>query len=86
MAERVKVENTFGLLKCQWRRLKNMDVNTIDRAKLITEACILLHNFGVKGKPAELPAQEALPPLQHESEINNTQAGVERREQLAAAI
>ena len=51
---RVKVENCFGLLKGQWRRLKNLNVNTVDRARLIVEVCILIHNYGIRGVGAAM--------------------------------
>lgn len=42
---RVKVENSFARLNSKWRRLHYLDVATITKAKLIIEACLLLHNF-----------------------------------------
>lgn len=44
-ADRVCIENTFGLIKGRWRRLFYIDVFNVAKAvEIITAACIL-HNF-----------------------------------------
>ena len=35
---RVKIENSFGLLKGQWRRLWNLNVNSIEKTDKIIES------------------------------------------------
>uniref|UniRef100_A0A8D8TYU7 Nuclease HARBI1 n=1 Tax=Cacopsylla melanoneura TaxID=428564 RepID=A0A8D8TYU7_9HEMI len=42
---RVVIENTFGLLKNRWRRLKMVYVNNPSKAADITAACCVLHNY-----------------------------------------
>jgi hypothetical protein len=41
---RVKIENTFGILKNSWRILKNLNVD-VKHAALVITACCVLHNF-----------------------------------------
>lgn len=42
---RVKIENSFGLLKGRWRRLKYITVYKVEKASNIVMACYILHNF-----------------------------------------
>lgn len=42
------MENCFGRLKGQWRRLKFIDADSPERIENIIEACLLLHNFGLR--------------------------------------
>jgi hypothetical protein len=42
---RVAVENAFGRLKQRWRRLFNVDCDSIETVVEWTHACMLLHNF-----------------------------------------
>lgn len=42
---RMIVENANARLKNKWRRLKLIDCKTIERAKDIIMACLVLHNF-----------------------------------------
>ena len=44
-ATRVVVEHANGRLKGTWQRLKKISVKSRARARLITRACIILHNF-----------------------------------------
>ena len=41
---RVKIENTFGILKNRWDILKNLNVD-VKYAAIVITACCLLHNF-----------------------------------------
>ena len=41
---RIKIENTFGILKNRWGILKNLNVDVKYAATVIT-ACCVLHNF-----------------------------------------
>ena len=45
---RMIVENANARLKNKWRRLKKIYTTTIERAKEITIACLVLHNFLLK--------------------------------------
>lgn len=42
---RMIVENANGRLKNKWRRLKLIHTETVNRAKDIIKACLVLHNF-----------------------------------------
>lgn len=86
---RVKIENAFALWKTKWRRVKEvLDTNSIDRAILIIETSMLLHNFIVTREPTELD----LEPETDTSTLNlnldacatgDTVAGKAKRDQLA---
>lgn len=85
---RVKVENAFGLLKGQWRRLKHLDVNSMDRAKLIIESCMLLHNFNISYK-LNLTQNEILVNdgcRNNVAEVDTNAAGIAKRNALAASL
>lgn len=42
---RMVIENAIGRLKGKMRRLKDIQCRSVERAKLIIRACIILHNF-----------------------------------------
>lgn len=42
---RIVVEHTFGLLKCRWRILHRINVNSVEKTVKIIAACCILHNF-----------------------------------------
>ena len=64
-ATRVTVENANARLKNKWRRLKKLNVMSMDRVRLIVRACIILHNFVLIHDPAAEndlePAERVLP-------------------------
>lgn len=39
--KRIKIENTFGILKNRWRTLKNLNVDVKHAALVITACCVL---------------------------------------------
>lgn len=39
------IERAFGCLKCKFRRLKYLDVASVETANVIISACCMLHNF-----------------------------------------
>lgn len=44
-ADRVRIENTFGILKGRWGRLKFINTYSVSKAiEIVTAACVL-HNF-----------------------------------------
>ena len=47
-ATRVVVENANARLKNKFQRLKYINTRSIDRARLITRCCLILHNFVIK--------------------------------------
>lgn len=85
---RVKIENCFGLLKGQWRRLLHLNVNSVERAKSIVETCILLHNFNVRFNTGiELvPKRVVYARNAVEIEVNSTPAGMVKRDAIAKAM
>ena len=62
---RVTVENANARLKKKWRRLKKLNVMSMDRVRLIVRACIILQNFVPIHNPAAEnylePAERVLP-------------------------
>lgn len=44
-ATRVKIENTFGLLKCRFRQLMLLDFYTVYKMSRFIIACCVLHNM-----------------------------------------
>ena len=84
------IENCFGLLKGQWRRLLNLNVNSIDRANKIVETCILLHNYNIRYTlerelfPTEVPG---LPRARvADIEITSSAGGYAKREAIAMSL
>jgi hypothetical protein len=58
---RVKVENTFGMLKNRWQILKCLDCD-LEQASTYITACCILHNFCQKnGAPMPLPMEPMVP-------------------------
>ena len=46
-ATRCVVENANARLKNKWMRLKFIRTTSVERARLIIRACIVLHNFAI---------------------------------------
>ena len=85
---RVKIENSFGLLKGQWRRLLNLNVNSIDRANKIIESCILLHNFNIRynqNSPLN-PQRQPVATNDTPIEVDSTEAGRQKRDAIARSL
>ena len=81
-ATRCIVENANARLKNKWRRLKFIRTSSVERARLIIRACIILHNFGIRHDTAIDRAAEA-------RDLTTLEVGrneVDKRELISHAI
>lgn len=86
--KRVHVENCFGMLKGQWRRLLFLNVNCMEKAKQIVECCILLHNFSIRyklGRPLNHHFEETNL-VACDAEVDSSPAGLAKRQSIADAL
>ena len=81
-AARCIVENANARLKNKWRQLKFIRTSSVERARLVIRACIILHNFGIRHDTAIDRAAEA-------RDLTTLEVGrneVDKRELISHAI
>lgn len=78
------IEQTFGLLKCRFRRLKYLDAIHMERiTKVIVTACIL-HNICISASDILHIDEECNNDVDHSNSNNEaTQIGITKRDQIA---
>lgn len=67
---RCVIEQSFGLLKGKWRRLKFLDMSKIDLIPTVIVAACVLHNFILKNENVELDEDYEQEQNEDNNEIN----------------
>ena len=88
---RVKVENCFGRLTVQWRRLKYLDVNSSHRTNMVIETCILFHNYAIdhgfhQTEKPSTPENSRTSGQDECAEKDTTPAGHAKKDSIASSI
>lgn len=85
-ATRVRIENSFGILKARFRQLIRLDMHSVLRISKFIISCCVLHNICIDQEDFFEEVNEVIPQNEEEFTIDDTRAGTMKRNEIAELL
>lgn len=85
-ATRVRIENSFGILKARFRQLIRIDIHSVLRISKLIISCCVLHNICIDQEDFFEDIEEMLPLDEVEFTVQDTRAGTLKRNHIAEVL